>query len=78
MPRVTFKVNTSGSWANLCTCDSDRIDEVKTACEVIAAAGRCRFKYLDADGGEIEAYVFECGRFSWRQPRRRIYEGAKA
>lgn len=76
--RVTFKVNTAGSWANLGTCDSDRIDEVKAACEILAGACRSRFKCVDADGREIEAYVHEAGHYSWRQPRRRLYEGAKA
>lgn len=55
--RVAFKVNVSGSWANLVTCDTDRIDEVKAACETIAKAGNgAKFKILDAAGGEIEYY----------------------
>lgn len=67
--RVTFKVNTAGSWANLCTCDGDRIDEVKAACEIIAKAGRAKFKYVDADGGVIEEYN---GRVDvWRTPKAR-------
>ena len=36
--RVTFKVNGSGSWANLATVTTEHYDEVKAACEVIAKA----------------------------------------
>lgn len=55
--RVTFKVNVSGSWANLVTCNTERIDEVKAACETIAKAGNgAKFKILDACGGELEHY----------------------
>ena len=69
--RVTFKVNTSGSWANLCTCDSERIDAVKTACEAIAKAGGAKFKYVDAVGGTIEEYAFKNGGWAWRTPKAR-------
>lgn len=68
--RVTFKINVSGSWANLVTCDTDRIDEVKAACEVIANAGNgAKFKILDAAGGEIESYGYNnhgSGVCRWR------------
>ena len=40
--KVTFKVNASGSWANLVTCDVERIDEVKKACEVLAKGSRIK------------------------------------
>lgn len=66
--RVTFKVNCSGSWANLVACDTKHYDEVKAACAVIAQAGGVRFKVLDADGGEIECYDRSNG---WHAPKRR-------
>lgn len=69
---VTFKVNVSGSWANLCTCPVERIDEVKKACEVIAKGSHIRFKYLDAAGGTIEqyGYVRDGAGYRWCEPRR--------
>ena len=71
--RVTFKVNVSGSWANLVTCDTDRIDDVKAACETIAKAGNgAKFKILDAVGGEIEYYGYDRrnGCTHWAVPAR--------
>ncbi|MDO8934209.1 MAG: hypothetical protein Q7U97_17605 [Rhodocyclaceae bacterium] len=69
--RVTFKVNSSGSWANLVTCDAGRYDEVKKACEVIAKAGHVKFKALDADGGELEYYGSDGrGSYGWHEPKR--------
>lgn len=71
--RVTFKVNVSGSWANLVTCDTDKIDEVKAACETIAKAGNgAKFKILDAVGGEIESYGWDRrnGCTGWHAPKR--------
>ena len=46
---VTFKVNVSGSWANLVVCHSDQYDAVKAACAVLAKGhrGSIRFKALD-------------------------------
>lgn len=66
--QVTFKLNTSGSWANLVTCDSKRIDEVKAACVAIAQAGCVKFKYVDAAGGTIEEYAGRLG--GWCEPKR--------
>lgn len=69
--KVLFKVNTSGSWANLVLVDYDRYEAVKAACEVIAGAGRVRFKVLDADGGIIEQYgpTKPSGISKWHKPR---------
>lgn len=70
--RVTFKINVSGSWANLVTCDTKRIDEVKAACETIANAGNgAKFKMLDAIGGEIESYGWNkrTGLVCWHATR---------
>lgn len=70
---VTFKVNCSGSWANLVVCSSGHYDEVKKACEVIAKASgeRVRFKVVDADGGTIEQYGrASMGSYGWHEPRR--------
>ncbi len=71
--RVSFKINVSGSWASLVTCDSELIDEVKAACEAIAKAGNgAKFKILDACGGEIESYGYNkrTGLTCWHQTRR--------
>ena len=71
--RVSFKVNAAGSWANLVTCDPDRIGAVKAACEVIANSGTgAKFKMLDASGGEIETYCYNrrSGRVHWHAPGR--------
>jgi hypothetical protein len=80
--RVTFKINVSGSWANLVTCDSGRIDEVKAACEIIAKAGNgAKFKILDAAGGEIESYGYNkngSGFCRWRLSARAKERGASA
>jgi hypothetical protein len=73
--RVTFKINTSGSWANLVTCSTDQIDEVKASCEKIAKAGvngGAKFKIVDAAGGEIERYGYNprsC-KTGWHTPGR--------
>lgn len=69
--RVTFKVNAAGSWATLVTCDADRIDEVKKACETIARAGRVKFKYVDAEGGVLEDYGYDRrnGTYRWHEPK---------
>lgn len=67
---VMFKINVSGSWANLVFCHVDDYDEVKAACGVLARAGRgqIRFKVLDADGGVIEHYGPQKpnGSLEWR------------
>jgi len=69
--RVTFKVNTAGSWANLVTCDAERVDEVKAACAVIGSRGEAKFKYVDAAGGEIECYGKDrYGHWGWHAPKR--------
>lgn len=71
--RVSFKVNVSGSWANLVTCTTDRIDAVKAACVVLDQAGNgAKFKILDAAGGEIERFDRNTrnGCSDWHAPRR--------
>lgn len=71
--RVAFKINVSGSWATLVTCGTERVDDVKAACEVIANAGNgAKFKILDAAGGEIESYGYNkrTGLVCWRATRR--------
>jgi len=68
--KVTFKVNTSGSWANLVTCGVERIDEVKKACEVIAKGGRIKFKYVDAEGGTCAVYGWNGYATCWHEPKR--------
>lgn len=71
--RVAFKINVSGSWASLVTCDTGRIDEVKAACETIANAGNgAKFKILDAVGGELESYGYDKrnGCTHWYAPKR--------
>lgn len=73
--RVAFKINVSGSWVSLVTCDTDRIDEVKAACETIAKAGKgAKFKILDAAGGEIESYGWDKrnGCYGWYAPKVRV------
>lgn len=70
---VAFKINVSGSWASLVTCDTGRIDEVKAACETIANAGKgAKFKILDAVGGELESYGYNkrTGLVCWHAPAR--------
>lgn len=70
---VTFKVNVSGSWANLVVCHSDQYDAVKAACAVLAKGhrGSIRFKALDADGGVIEQYGYnQGGGYCWHAPKR--------
>ena len=70
--RVMFKVNVSGSWANICYCPATRYDEVKAACEVLATGhgGSIRFKAVDADGGVIEQYAptKPNGKTCWHAP----------
>ena len=68
--KVTFKVNASGSWANLVTCDTARIDEIKKACEVIAKGTSIKFKYVDADGGTCEVYGWNGYANCWHEPKR--------
>lgn len=72
---VQFKVNVSGSWANLVSCHVDHYDEVKAACGVLARAcrGSIRFKVLDAEGGVIEQYapLPPNGSPSWHEPKHR-------
>ena len=58
MSIVTFKVNVSGSWANLVNVQAERYEDVKRACGVLASAHgpglSIKFKALDADGGLLE------------------------
>ena len=37
MSRYQIKINTAGSWANLCSCPAEKLDGVKAACELLAA-----------------------------------------
>lgn len=70
--KVTFKVNAAGSWATLVHCSTERYDEVKAACAVIAQASgqRVRFKVVDAEGGEIEFYGPQAyGHYGWRESK---------
>jgi hypothetical protein len=71
--KVMFKVNTSGSWANIALVNYGQYDAVKAACEVIAKAstGRIRFKVLDAEGGVTEEYgpTPPNGISEWHEPR---------
>lgn len=50
MTRYQIKVNTAGSWANLCSCPPDKLDAVKVACEQLAAIldHGIAFKVIDA------------------------------
>ena len=50
MPRYQIKVNTAGSWANLCSCPPEKLDAVKAACEGLAAGldHGIAFKVIDA------------------------------
>lgn len=70
--RVMFKVNVSGSWANVCYCPAARYDEAKVACEELARChgGSIRFKVVDADGGVIELYgpTKPSGVYGWHAP----------
>ncbi|MFA7269860.1 MAG: hypothetical protein WC073_10990 [Sterolibacterium sp.] len=72
-PRVEFKVNTSGSWANLAVIHAGLYDEVKAACVIIAKASfqKIKFKALNADGGVIEVYdtTPQDGISKWHEPR---------
>jgi len=71
---VQFKVNVSGSWANLVYCHADQYDQVKEACTSLAKANRgsIRFKSVDAAGGTIEQYgpVPPNGQNVWHEPPR--------
>lgn len=75
--KVQFKVNCSGSWANLVECNVDDIDEVKSACMTIAKAAsgsRIKFKYVDAESGTIEECSYLTNGihgYAWYEPRRR-------
>lgn len=70
---VTFKVNCSGSWANLVQVPATRYDEVKAACTALAKAhrGSIRFKAIDAAGGVIEQYSPVQGHPEWHEPKTR-------
>lgn len=72
--KAMFKVNVSGSWANLVWCDSSRYEAVKAACETLAqAAGHdIRFKVIDVAGGLLETYgplPGKVGCFGWSKPK---------
>lgn len=50
MPRYQIKVNTAGSWANLCSCPPEKLDAVRVACEGLASCldHGIAFKVIDA------------------------------
>ena len=54
--KVQLKANASGSWMNVLTCAADDMDQVRMACEVLMkhSTSRLKFKFIDANGGEIE------------------------
>jgi hypothetical protein len=54
--KVHLKANAYGSWMNVLVCDADRMDKVRAACQVLMkhSIRRLKFKFLDANGGEIE------------------------
>lgn len=72
---VTFKVNCSGSWANLVIVPAARYDEAKAACTALAKAhrGSIRFKAIDAAGGVIEEYSPVQGCSEWHVPETRKF-----
>lgn len=76
IPDVRFKINCSGSWANLVHAKANHYEAVKAACETLAGAGHgsIRFKALDADGDVIEEYgPAQNGiGYSWHKPSRRV------
>lgn len=64
---IQFKINVSGSWANLVNCHVDHYEQVKDACETLAQChgGSINFKALDAEGGLLELYTYKNGRTGW-------------
>lgn len=74
--KVHFKVNASGSWANLMTVDAERLKEAKKACEALACLHKSsglRFRAIDDAGGVIEQYgqCGSAGMYAWHEPKRR-------
>ena len=59
MTRYQIKVNTAGSWANLCSCPPEKLDAVKAACEELAffLDHGIAFKVIDAASGRT-AFMF--------------------
>lgn len=57
MPRYQIKVNSSGSWANLCSCPPERLGDVEAACEQLAFAldHGIVFKVLDCASETVVA-----------------------
>lgn len=53
MTRYQIKVNTAGSWANLCSCPPEKLDAAKAACEQLAGVldHGIAFKVVDAASG---------------------------
>lgn len=73
--RLYVKINSNGSWANLVSCTSDRLEELKGACEVLADlnGSRVGFKVLESGGAVVAEFV----RFPWPgQPQRWIVPGS--
>ncbi|GBG03934.1 hypothetical protein AZSI13_32610 [Azospira sp. I13] len=73
--QVNFRVNCSGSWANLVTVKQDDYEATKKALADLARMhrGSIRFKAMDAEGGVIEEYssVPPAGIPLWHEPKRR-------
>lgn len=71
--RVQFRINVSGSWANLINVDGAKYEDAKTLLEKLVAMHdqplSPRLRALDADGGVIEQYGFNNGQMVWRAPR---------
>lgn len=70
-PRLTLKVNCSGSWANVCSFPVDatihsKKSQVLTACGLLyyASGGRSRFKLVDETGAVVAEIPARCGSAS--------------
>ena len=65
--RVQFKVNCSGSWANLAPATPENYDTIKAACLMISIASGVKFKAVNAS----DETIMECrsrkpgGRPEW-------------
>lgn len=75
MSRYTIKVNTAGSWANLCSCAPDRLEVVQYACESLAIAldHGIAFKVLDCASDTVVSLYNSRPRagepHGWHAPR---------
>ncbi len=70
LPVIQIKVNSSGSWANLITCNSGQYRDVKAACEILAKAskGPVSFKAFDTASGELIEFYRDG---EWRSQERK-------